>query len=300
LGRHELSAGGWLITIDEVPSVGALLGELKKTAGYAITHVAELRRQNDEPFSATESDDILDAIFVLLRLARGGDVGVALPVGLDADRVAVAANWSCTRVDPGGYRLSWYPEHRGAALGELWPAVLGRCRDGYWNSVLRQLCGSYVAANEAPIERGILTASAAIETIAWAVLVETEQWLTPEGHDKLRFEDRLRLLMRWAAIPSKLTESEPLLLARGKTQKSDAAEAVAWVRNRIAHPDKKSQLTNDYKVEAWLLTVWCLELCILRLLEYQGAYANRRTRNRWAGDVDLVPWATGDQSDVGA
>lgn len=291
LGRHELKAVGWTITIDAIPSLGRLLGDLKKTAGYGVTHAAELRRDDGQCFTAAECDEILGALFVLLRFARGGDVGVALPTGFDGVGRAVAVNWSCTRVDPGGYRLNWYPEHQGATLANLWPSVLTKYRDDYWRSVLRQLCGSHVAANEPPIDRGILTAAAAIETISWAVFVETEHWLTPEGYDKLRFEDRLRLLMRWAHVPSTLAPSEPALLKRATAHTTDAAEAVAWVRNRIAHPDRRSQLTHDHKTEAWLLTSWCLELLILRILDYQSTYADRRKRHRWSGDVDPVPWA---------
>lgn len=42
----------------------------------------------------------------------------------------------------------------------------------------------------------------------------------------------------------------------------------------------------------WSLGLWALELCLLRLFGYRGKYSNRITQ-RYTGEVEDVPWASG-------
>ncbi len=43
--------------------------------------------------------------------------------------------------------------------------------------------------------------------------------------------------------------------------------------------------------EGWLLGQWYLELILLQLFDFNGKYANRTTKLRYVGHVELVPWA---------
>jgi hypothetical protein len=46
-----------------------------------------------------------------------------------------------------------------------------------------------------------------------------------------------------------------------------------------------------FRVESWLLTLWYLELSLLRLFNYQGTYANRLIRGGFSGnEAETVPW----------
>jgi hypothetical protein len=66
------------------------------------------------------------------------------------------------------------------------------------------------------------------------------------------------------------------------------------LRNGMAHP---RQLQRSYattalqRYEARQLSLWYLELSILRLVGFTGRYGNRLRRSRWKGQVEKVPWA---------
>ena len=47
-------------------------------------------------------------------------------------------------------------------------------------------------------------------------------------------------------------------------------------------------------VDGWRLIVWYVELSLLSLFGYKGAYRNRLRRDRWVGLVEDVPWNTAE------
>jgi hypothetical protein len=73
-----------------------------------------------------------------------------------------------------------------------------------------------------------------------------------------------------------------------------APDAITQIRNSIVHPTKKNRMEfNNLSQEACDvldLCRWSLELCILKLCNYNGVYTNTLKRLQYNGDVDTVPW----------
>ena len=64
------------------------------------------------------------------------------------------------------------------------------------------------------------------------------------------------------------------------------------MRNSLVHPPRRRQLTTTpvrARIDLQELVLWYSELALLRLLEYQGGYANRLGA-RTIGVVEDVPW----------
>lgn len=77
----------------------------------------------------------------------------------------------------------------------------------------------------------------------------------------------------------------------------DGPHATTGIRNAIVHasPKKRARILghgSDARMEAWSLGQWYLELILLRLFDYNGAYSNRLRLPCWQGtEVEPVPWA---------
>ena len=63
-------------------------------------------------------------------------------------------------------------------------------------------------------------------------------------------------------------------------------KAFVEVRNDIVHPKQEYENSFWVRVEALNFGLWCLELSLLRLFEYQGSYTNRLKN----GELETVPW----------
>jgi hypothetical protein len=171
--------------------------------------------------------------------------------------------------------------------------------DEAWEEVVRVAIHWYVEANAqaGSIEGSIVLTQTAFELLASAVLVEDHGCLSTDGYDKLAAADRIRLLFRWAGIPITIPASPRLAALSAVAAEDnwpDTAIAMTKIRNTITHPTKKNRdkfgrHPSAARIQVWLLGLWNLELCLLRLFEYRGTYANRITQ-AYAGEVENVPW----------
>ncbi len=322
--RLRLSANGWRVDIDRRPDFPeALSSHLEVKRGYAVTHNCRVWRENDdrtrEQFTFEDAEPALEAIQLFASFVRGGLVGMALPVGFRGD-ISVFEEWHVTPVDPGRYPdpgrpwplPGWYPLYDRVGVSgtegqaATWLPLLfeqfakrwwhpdNDLRD-FWRTMFRELIYTYTDAERADKRRAIVPACTALETLAWSILVVSEKWLTgdkhPEGgrggYEKLSAADRLRLLLSWAGISTEIPTDLPSLSQNPGTN-WDGPQVATWVRNRVVHPDKHDQLTEELATHAWLLAMWYTELVILKLCDYGGYFRDRLDGEK----VKRVPWAT--------
>jgi hypothetical protein len=93
-----------------------------------------------------------------------------------------------------------------------------------------------------------------------------------------------------------ISEHLEVLHRKAKEKNWLAPDAITEIRNCIVHPTKKNRMKlNGHYQEAYRvrdLCQWSLELCILKLCNYNGVYTNRLKRIQYNGDVDPVPWGS--------
>jgi hypothetical protein len=103
--------------------------------------------------------------------------------------------------------------------------------------------------------------------------------------------DKFRLLASSIGIPLELPKELKALHAKRGQKFSDAMDALTSVRNALVHPDGTRDVPEGGYFEAWKLSLWVIDLVLLRLCGYCGPYANRLRHGRWAGELETVPWA---------
>lgn len=301
LGRLTLSGEHWQVVIERPPDKQAQFKSLKRYGGYAITHVAELRRADGAAFAINDTEEVQDALFHLLGFVRGALVGVALPVAYAESGEAVWSAWRTTIVTPWTNTINWCDWTHFHELDHLWGSWLQKSEDSFWREVLKRAVRHCLDANVPnPVDSAIVVSHSALELLAWAVLVVEHRWLDPKDGD-LATAGRIRLLLRWAGIDSAI---DPRLTALQRLAKRenciDGPDALAFVRNRIVHPPRRlpkgapSWPSWGELVESWRLAMEYAELVLLRILDYEGEYGTRfHTEGRWPGQTQSVPWAMG-------
>lgn len=313
----KLRAGDWEMDIERRLDEVQAMNHMEVRRGYAVTHNCRLRRRGDQgehqTFTFNEAQPALEAVQLFTSFVRGGMVGVALPVGYAAG-AAVVEQWHVTPADPGRYpdpRRSrpypgWFVWYDGLELGAAtWlPPLFDQFAakwwepnaqlQAFWRNVLRGLVYTYTDAERMDESRGVTPACTALETLCWAILVETERWLTggrptdggENEYDKLTTAGQIRLLLRWAGISTEIPSSLPKLSRKAASGNWDGPQTVVWVRNRVVHPDRREQLVDGLSAESLHLAMWYAELVVLRLLGYDGYFRDRLD----SGAIKRVPW----------
>jgi hypothetical protein len=288
-GRVVLTGGSWEIRLDARKRLGKLVSDLRATGGFAFTHVGLLRRIDASPFEAGAAEEVLAALMYLLSFAQGMLVGVVLPVGYDHQGRQTWRTWSSAIVDPWRGALTWFDANHTESLEVLFAPVLKRWQDRSWHGQLRDLVRFYVEANDPnPLEKAVVMSQVGLELLAWAVLTREAGWSNRRA-ESLGATGRLRELLKWAGVPSDVPALLPDL-----SESTDGPAMITRARNEIVHPKGTDSPANLYDV--WRLSQWYLELGILRLLGYQGQYANRLLFRSVRGIVEPVPWTSSSPS----
>jgi hypothetical protein len=294
-----LKWNGWKVILDAIESKRETIKSLNNQGGFAVTQIGQLEKEDGGQFKAVEAQQILRAIGFYVSFACGRWTGPCLPTGFNADGEQVWEFWNFSRMVPFESRLGWLDTNHAEHFEQPFPGFMRLWTDDSWEAIIRVAIHWYLEANAqaGSIEGSIVLTQTAFELIASAVLVENYFWLTTEGYDKLTAADRTRLLLRWAGIPTSIPDDLTNLANLSKANNwPDTATAMTMIRNTITHPTKKNREKYDRhpsaaRTEAWMLGLWNLELCLLRLFEYRGSYANRIMR-RFSGEVEKVPWTS--------
>jgi len=294
-GRISLAADSWTIDIDVWPDWSTIEGHglMRGSFPANLARMCRIRRDDDSLFSGSspEAESLRFTLVLFLSFVTGRLVGAALPVGFDENGEKQYVEWCSTLVDPIAQFKSWYPERRPECVNQLFSPFLELARESSWHRPLVTAIRSYTAANSlwADFGFGVGISAIAFESLSYRILVVEEGILTRKQHKK-SLSNNLRLLLEWAGIPRALPD-DLSALHTAPHEGGDAPSVLTWIRNRIIHTDNREDLPRDAVHEAWTLSLWYLELLLLRLMSYDGPYKSRVESHRSPDDYPLVPWA---------
>ena len=322
--RFDLRTGdGWEVALDVREDFKEVWEQAKEQASYVVTHVGRLRKTDEDSFHFDQAQDILSMLHWFLSFVAGRRVGVALPVGYDSADKVVFARWDSRVTQMAKDPFTWYGEnHSRQEIGSLFKSFREFWRKDYWRGVLCWVVYGYNYSKEGHVG-DLLMAQSVLEALHWAVFVKEdgkemisgkEHWVTKNQlkneQPKRSAADKIRNLLEWAGISEDTPSASDLLdsLSLNRFQSPpDAPAAATWARNRVGHPEfgDGSKVTTEMFVECWWTLLGYIELLFLRLLGYEGVYADRMERYAskdgsfgdrdpyWLGDdIRRVPWAT--------
>lgn len=298
LGRAVLKADGWAITIAATERTDSLSKSLKSQGGYALTHVGQVTREDGAAFSSEQLEDILLCLHYFLSFSMGRWTSVALPVGFDAEGNKVFERWGMGRSADGPWNgsCSWFDQHHGELLSQVYPGFVSLWKNEIWRQTLPRALYWYLGACDRGVgigvDTGLILAQATLELLAWTYLVLDRKIISPTKFKSrnLSTVEKLRCLMSELNIPQEIPPNLSALHENQEEKWTDGIETITRIRNSLVHPATKSNLPSHSYYEGWKLSLWYIDMILLRLCGHHGKYANRLTQE-WAGQVESVPWA---------
>jgi hypothetical protein len=298
-GRAILKANGWKVTVAGFKATGGLEQALRAHGGYVITHMGSVERIDGSTFSSEQLTQALYCVRLFLSLCLGRWTGVALPVAVNDKNDRVFEQWGIPQVAPNAWSGSgsWFDEHHGELLSQVFPGFYARWKDPLWTQALETALYWYVCANDrgygVGVDAALILAQTALECLAWTYCVQERRMVSDSAFSRrgLSAADRIRMLASALEIPVDLPRNLAALTIPDGRAASDIPDAITSVRNTLVHPAKGNGFAEDTYYEAWRSAMWLLDLALLRLCGHGGRYANRLADGRWAGELSTVPWS---------
>jgi hypothetical protein len=299
--RSVFEAQGWRVTIDKIQQSTALFEELEGTRGFAITHTGVLEKINRRTFSAKNSAKVLSALSEYLSFCRGAWVAPILAVGFDKNGAQVWQQWQGRKIEQWRKVGTWFNGHSDEGLSKGFPGFHQRWQDAMWNEPIALSFHWYVEANmcSGGVEGSIILAQAAFELLAWTLLVEHNKSILPHifaNSKQYPAAEKLRMLLRALGLSTAIpTALRGLRRSANEHQWKDGPQALTEIRNALVHssPAKRRKVFDAPPIlrhEASRLSIWYLELILLKIFGYAGKYSNRVSSARWSGDeVEAIP-----------
>lgn len=295
-GRVVLKADGWIITIAATEKTGVLSESLKRQGGYAITYVGQVTRENGAAFSSEQLEDILLCLHYFLSFSMGRWTSIALPVGFNNEGKKVYERWGIERTSDGTWNgsSSWFDKHHGELLSQVFPGFIYLWKNEIWRQTLPRVLYWYIGACDRRagigVDTGLILAQSSLELLAWTYLVLDKKIISRTKFKKHAFTaaEGLRNLIYSLNIPQEIPKSLEILQ---KNTWSDGPEAITKLRNSLTHPEALMNLPSHSYFEGWKLSLWYIDMILLRLCGHNGGYSNRLLIHRWVGEVESVPWA---------
>jgi hypothetical protein len=221
---------------------------------------------------------------------------VVLPVGFDDEHRARWSRWASPHTDPlPDSHWQWFDHAYGPEqLSVLLPLFFEAWSDPAWQISLQRAIRYYAdAAVMGTLQRNIVLAQVALETLAFAHLVKSSRQLQADQF-RSPVSQHIRHFLRDFGIPTTIPRTFYGLRRIRANSPWDGPAAIAWLRNDIVHaarhriPGRRWKLLNH----GLQLALWYLELGVLAAVRYDGRYRNRIAGHPEVGAVEPVPWAT--------
>lgn len=295
MSKFKLSHDDWQFDFTPVMEVTMLYPPSIQNEEYFFTHHLCMRKADGTSFFCSEAHEELKQLSTFFSFCHGHWVSTALTCGLNEKGVVAMEEWGTRMVSPWRRTTNWLDEHYGNGMVELFPGFVRRMADPDWKAALEYAIYWYIRSdtNFVGPDGACILLQAALERLAWHVLVRDRRSLSEHGFSKLPAADQLRLLLAALSVPLDMSaELDDLQATARELNWVDGPQAFVEIRNRLVHPPKIGRTEKELPYyDAFQLAKWYVELVILSACGYTGKYSNRTRRNRWIGQVEPVPWA---------
>ncbi|MEX5633855.1 hypothetical protein [Parafrankia sp. FMc2] len=298
LGRKRWIIGDWEMAIDARPDLDETLEEIQESRGFAVTHLATLRRIDRAPFIPEELEPALFAYQLAASFALSRWASPSLSAGVDASGAVVWREWGVRRTDRLEGVLRWWGKNL-EPIEDIVDRVGRRALHPQWGMAARLIIQGYLAsAHGGFVEERITVGFAALEQLGWQRNV-IEGGADEKQYDRgLSASKRLRMALDAASIPLDVPASLPVLQDFIASQEDkaddpkDGPRAITLVRHKLMHP-KDPQILYGRKglvTEAWQLLEIYIPLLILHWVDYSGRVKDPVMLLNDAQTIWPVPW----------
>lgn len=291
-GRLEYTSGRKLVTIDIIDDF-KLVSRNEKEGGYLITHIGRIKNINGSLFDFSKVSDILNQVGWYFSFLKGGDCFPSLISILNEDDMLFNYH-ICWKSSPFRNKINWLPKQDLRSLKFVWKSITKKLNKAD-SKTIKVILSWYFRANDEDYSESRIV-------FAQITLVMLANYLYPLSLSSGKKEPSINAIRRLVSnlLPNLDTKFPKNLKHLLKAQKiflwQDYMQSITSLRNWIEHPtgkniEKLKRISPMARYELSILSLWLLEVCLLKWLEYpeKSSYLSRISKNKWAGEYDPLP-----------
>jgi hypothetical protein len=294
--RFTLQHADFVVVVDQVHDYRSRIEQVKSDGGFVVSHAGRVSKPSEGAISIDEADQVLEALHLFFSFARGHWCAATFPHGCRAN-ATIWEQVGAWRVEAWKDVYSWFPKNQPEIGGSAWAGFLSRWMNPDLQPPLKLAIHWYIEANmnSGAVEGAVVRAQAALELLAWEVVVEECGYVDAKDFKRVKTSEKIRMLLRELQIPMAVPDELPALRdAAHRLKVASDPEVFVRLRNGIVHSNKTkradiAQIEDSARWQALQYGLWCIELVILSLCDYKGVYADR-IKHGWVGEVESVPW----------
>lgn len=195
----DLRCSDWRIRVTAVEGSTAVFKLLNETGGYAFTHLGHLERVDGSTFAAEDTEGVVDALIQLLSFARGEACSLPVRWGIDGDGAVTWQGWYSPVVDTWrGNAQTWFDEHHGNLLAELFPSIAAKLFDRHLSMPVKIALHWYRKCNscEGGMEGAIVLGLMVLDLLGALIVVDDKSLMSESEYDDLRAASKLAALLQ--------------------------------------------------------------------------------------------------------
>jgi hypothetical protein len=298
-GRIELEANEYIIRIDKVDNFKELKSDLDENGGYIILYGGEIVSKNGS-ISYLDAEKIIYQLNTFLTFINGRRTSALMINGIYENETKWC-DYTSYFVDTFKSSVTTWPTLNSInTFDSLWKNYNEIWKDENHRDFLATAIHWYVEANNNSgfAEGSIIMAQTALELIYNWWIIENKKLIQGKDSESLSASNKIRLLISHLDILSDVPMGFENLqkFVDNDKQINDAPEAIVQIRNAVVHSqqEKRKKLISIHllaKYEALQLSLWYIELSILKILNFNGNYYNRTSSElSRSKSEELVPW----------
>ncbi|GAB3027754.1 hypothetical protein GCM10027051_35880 [Niabella terrae] len=298
--RLQFSTEDHKIIIDKHPKYKQRTEKLKAQGGYLILCTGEIQFKKDKTID--QATKLCHCLRYFLSFLNGQRTAPLFLFGHKNDEI-VWQHYGNFNPSPFMQIENWGTRYSKMELGPAWANFLKLWDVPDHASFLTFAIRWYVEANTKNgfPEGALIMAQTALELIFNWWIVENKKIILGSDAKNLSAENKIRLILSNSNVPAEL----PLYILADfkqhnyKEEHNDGPNFIVTLRNAIVHANQNKrkkifELSSRITFLALQLSLWYVEMALLRILEYQGKYYDRNNSIRWHGTdhEHYVPWVT--------
>jgi hypothetical protein len=203
-------------------------------------------------------------------------------------------------VDPYKDVPSWHQSHFVHGINELWQKFSSLWKEEEDKNFLTSVVHWYVEinSNSGYLEGSIIMAQTALELLYNWWIIEQKKFIIGKDSENISASNKIRLLLSQLNIthsaPDAFKKLEQFIVESKDIV--DAPDAVVQIRNAIVHSQeekrkKLSTIHSKVRYETLQLSIWYIEMALLRILDFDEIYLNRCSQGVFTSQAEeFVPW----------
>lgn len=299
--RIVFRSGTYEIIIDKHPDYKDLKNKLNAKGGYIIQYAGQITNQG-KPLYLDQLNDMLNCFNNFLWFLNGRRSSAIFLQGI-FDNQVIWTDYTHYSTDIHKSVLSWPAKNSIKEFDSIWNTFCELWKENEDNkSFLRSAIHWYVEANgnAGYVEGSIIMAQTALELIYNWWIVEAKRMISGKDTESISASNKIRLILSQLGISNQIPNSfdELRSFANQYPEITDGPEAIVQIRNAIVHSqqEKRKKINSIEpmgKYQSLQLSIWYIEMAMLKILNYNSLYINRCSGVVWESEAEhLVPWRT--------